>query len=366
MPANDLLYQIALTRIPSIGNVLGRALIEKFEDAHQIFKASKKDLAATEKLGEARAAHIKNFNNFDEVEREMAFIEKQKIKTLFFPDTDYPKRLRNCYDSPILLYYKGTADLNADKIVSVVGTRNNSDYGKQICEQLIQDIAAENVLIISGLAFGIDTIAHKSALKNNLQTIGVVAHGLDRIYPSQNTMLAGQMLQHGGLLTEYGYGTLPDRHNFPGRNRIVAGICDALILVESSEKGGSLITADLANGYNKDVFAFPGRITDSRSEGCNQAIKNNKASMITGSKDLLEMMNWIPKKIQPKKQRELFVQLSEQEHKIYEALKERENVHIDEIYALTHLSSSAAASALLTMEMQNLIASLPGKLYRLV
>ena len=271
----------------------------------------------------------------------------------------------NCYDSPTLLYYKGNADLNASKIISIVGTRNNSDYGKVTCENLLQDLAEEDVLVISGLAFGIDTIAHKASLKNKLKTVGVLAHGLDKIYPAQNKSLAKEMLTHGGLLTDFRSGTKPDRQNFPSRNRIVAGICDALIVIESSIKGGSLISAELANSYNKDVFAIPGRVNDSRSEGCNYLIKNNKSLLITCADDLLHIMNWkeAPKKI--KKQRELFIELTPEEKIITDILSQRESIQIDELYFKSGLSSSAAANALLMLEMQGVVSCLPGKIFKL-
>ena len=278
---NDLLYQIALTLVPNIGDVHAKILATHFGDASSIFNAKKKELESIEGIGTVRASAIKSFNNFASCEKEMEFIEQYKITPLFITDKDYPKRLLNCYDSPALLFYKGNTDLNISKIISVVGTRNNNDYGKAACEKLIDDLSNENILIVSGLAFGIDTIAHKTAVKNNLPTIGVLAHGLDRIYPPQNKTLAKQMVENGGLLTEFLSNTIPDKQNFPKRNRIVAGMCDAVIVIESSKKGGSLITAELGNSYNKDVFAIPGRIYDSKSEGCNYLIKNNKASLIT-------------------------------------------------------------------------------------
>ena len=291
---NDLLYRIALPLVPNIGDVHAKALINIYGDAGSVFKARKKDLENIEGIGTIRAKSIKDYNSFQSSEDEIKFIEKYKIDPLFITDKNYPQRLLNCYDSPLLLYYRGTANLNCTRIVSIVGTRNNSDYGKAVTEKLVEDLATENILIISGLAFGIDTIAHKSALKNNLPTVGVLAHGLDMIYPAQNKSLARQMTEKGGLLTDFRSNTNPDKQNFPRRNRIVAGICDALVVIESSAKGGSLITASLGNGYNKDVFAIPGRANDTKSEGCNYLIKNNKASLITGAGDLVEMMLWKP------------------------------------------------------------------------
>ncbi|WP_462250406.1 DNA-processing protein DprA [Ferruginibacter sp.] len=364
---NDLIYQIALTLIPNIGDVHAKALVNIYGDAQSIFKAKKKELEAIEGIGTVRANSIKAFADFTSSEAEIKFIEKYKIAPLFLTDKNYPQRLLNCYDSPVILYYRGNADLNTAKIISIVGTRNCSEYGKTITEKLIADFTEQNILVVSGLAFGIDTIAHKAALKNNLQTVGVLAHGLDRIYPTQNKTLAKQMTEQGGLLTDFISNTNPDKQNFPKRNRIVAGICDALIVIESGKKGGSLITAELGNGYNKDVFAVPGKITDTKSEGCNYLIKQNKASLITCANDLVELMNWDPKeKNQQKKQRELFIELTPDEKIIVDILQQRENIQIDELYFKSGLSSSAVATALLMLEMQNVVASLPGKVYKMI
>ena len=364
---NDLLYQIALTLVPNIGDVHAKALVNIYGDAQSIFKAKRKELESIEGIGTIRASSIKAFQNFQSSEDEIAFIEKYKITPLFITDKNYPQRLLNCYDSPALLYYRGNADLNTSKIIAVVGTRNNSDYGKTVCEKIMEDLASENILVVSGLAFGIDTIAHKAALKNNLQTIAVLAHGLDRIYPAQNKTLAKQMIEHGGLLTEFISHTNPDKQNFPKRNRIVAGISDAVIIMETGKKGGSLITAELGNNYNKDVFAIPGRVNDSKSEGCNYLIKNNKAALINGADDLLEMMNWKPvDKPAVKKQRELFIELTPDEKIVVAILQQQEAVHIDEMYFKSGLSSSAVAAALLMLEMQGVVASMPGKLYKLI
>lgn len=364
--SNALLYRIALTLVPHIGDRRARALINVFGDAAAVFAARKKDLERVEGIGSAGAKSIRDFSDFARAEAEAAFIEKYKITPLFITDPAYPQRLLNCYDSPILLYYRGNADLNHHRILSVVGTRNNSDYGKKGCEDFIEALKKEDILVVSGLAFGIDTIAHKTALKQQLPTVGVLAHGLDMIYPPQNKSLAKQMTANGGLLTEFPGNSNPDKTNFPRRNRIVAGICDALLVVESSKKGGSLITAELGNGYNKDVFAIPGRINDSKSEGCNYLIKSNKASLVTHAGDLLEMMNW--KQIPDKKgavQKSLFIELSADEKAITGILQKKEMVHIDELYFQSGLSSSGVAAALLMLEMQGIVTALPGKMFRL-
>ncbi|MEO7961553.1 MAG: DNA-processing protein DprA [Ginsengibacter sp.] len=364
--SQDLLYQIALTLVPNIGDVHAKALVTYFGDAQSIFKARLSELEGLEGMGKVRAASVKKFQDFATAEKEIAFVEKFKIIPLFLTDAEYPQRLLNCFDSPTLLYYRGKADLNNQKIVAIVGTRNHDEYGKNICEQFIEELSSENVLIVSGLAFGIDSIAHKLSLKYNLQTVGVLGHGLDMIYPSQNASLAKQMSVQGGLLTEFRSGTKPDRQNFPLRNRIVAGISDAIVVVETGIKGGSLITAELGNGYNRDVFSFPGRITDAKSAGCNYLIKNNKAALITSGNDLLENMGWKQTlAAKPKKQKQLFIELTDEQKVIVSILQSEEQIHIDELYIRSKLTSSGVAAALLMLEMEGIVLSLPGKIYKL-
>jgi DNA processing protein len=265
-----------------------------------------------------------------------------------------------------MLYYKGNTDLNSSKIIAIVGTRNNNEYGKTICEKLIEEFAGEEIIIVSSLAFGIDSIAHKASIKNEMKTIGVLAHGLDMVYTSQNAGLAKQMIKNGGLLTEFRSCTKPDRQNFPSRNRIVAGISDAIIIVETGIKDGSLITAELGNSYNKDEFAFPGRINDTKSEGCNFLIKNSKAALFTCDDDILENMGWKKKKeISLKKQRELFIELTPDKKIVVNILQQQEQVHIDELFLKSKLTSSAVAAALLMLKMQGVITSLPSKIYKM-
>jgi len=365
--SNELLYQLALTLVPNIGDVQAKVLLQHFGDASSIFQAKQTELDKIEGIGLIRAKSIKQFTDFHLAEAEMKFIEKYKIKTLFLTDNDYPQRLLNCYDSPTLLFYKGAADLNASKIVGIVGTRNYTDYGKQFTEDFVKDLSEQQVSIVSGLALGIDSFAHKAALKNNLPTVGVVAHGLDKIYPSLNTNLAKDMIQHdGGLLSEFFSGTKPDKHNFPLRNRIVAALCDAVVVIETNIKGGSMITAKLADAYNRDVFAVPGRTTDSKSSGCNYLIKNNKAILLTDADELSDVMGWKEKKQKPKKQKELFIELSADEQQIVQLLQQKESVHIDEINISSGLNSSAIAAAILNLELQGVVSSMPGKLYKLL
>lgn len=364
----DLLFQLALTQVPNIGCVHAKILTEHFGTAEKIFNAKKSTLEKIEGIGEVRANSIKQFSAFKEQEDEIDFIEKYKIKPLFLADKEYPQRLLNCYDPPTLLFYRGTANLNTSKIISVIGTRSNSDYGKMITEKIMEDIAPLEPLIVSGLAYGIDAIAHKYAVKHQLPTVAVLAHGLDTIYPSQHKSLAKDMIAgNGGLLTEFRKETKPDKHNFPTRNRIVAGMCDATIVIETGKKGGSMITANLANSYNRDVFAVPGKTTDAKSEGCNYLIQNNKAVLITSGTDVIEQMGWQSKQKNTKaRQKELFIELSEDEKLVYQLLLKKENMHIDEINLHCSVSSSAIAAALLSLELQGIVQSLPGKLYALI
>ena len=365
---SELLYQLALTLIPNIGPVQAKILLQHC-NAEEIFHAKKSYLEKIEGIGPVRAASIAAFKDFSKAEEEIKFIEKYKINPLFLTDKDYPKRLLNCYDSPTLLFYKGTADLNAAKIVSIIGTRSNTDYAKQVTEKLVKELAAQNVTVVSGLAFGADSIAHKAAVKNNLPTVGVLAHGLDQIYPAEHTGLAKDMIKHnGGLLTEFRSKSKPDKHNFPTRNRIVAGMSDATIVIETGLKGGSMITAELANSYNKDVFAIPGKVTDAKSIGCNYLIKNNKAMLLTDAAELIQVMQWEDKaksKKEKRSQRELFIEMTADEKIVVAILREKETVHIDEINGKSELSSSAVAAAILNMELQGVISSKPGKMYSL-
>ena len=362
---NDLIFQLALTRVPHIGHIHAKTLTSVFGSAEAIFKTTKSKLEKVDGIGQVRASSIKSFSDFKSCEHEIHFTEKHHIKTIFINDDEYPKRLLNCSDSPVLLYFKGNTSLNNSRFVSIVGTRANTDYGRTICEQFIDELKSYNITVISGLAYGIDTIAHKSALKYNIPTIGILAHGLDRIYPYANKIMAKQMIEIGGLLTEYPSGTNPDKQNFPERNRITAGICDALVVIETGKSGGSLITAEIANSYNKDVFAIPGRISDPKSEGCNQLIKNNKACLISSAEDLVNLMGWNEKKSSQKpRQRLLFNDLNNEELLLLKIIEEASETDIDTLTFKSGLSHSSIAVTLLSLEMNGLIKSLPGKRFK--
>lgn len=361
----NLKYKIALTLIPNIGDVLAKRLVAYCGSPQAVFEEKKSSLEKIPGIGEAYSASVVNHSVFNRAEEEIIFIEKNNISPLFYLDSDYPKRLTHCEDSPVMLYYKGKADLNAAKIVSIVGTREATEYGKKICEKLIADLAAHNVLIVSGLAYGIDIHAHKAALENSLPTVCTLAHGLDRIYPAVHQSTAHKMLDKGGWLTDFTSNTTPDRENFPRRNRIVAGISDATIVIESKKSGGSLITADIANSYNRDVFAFPGKIDDVCSEGCNNLIKQNKAALIQSAADLIYILGWEQSKTKKVIQKQLFVDLTAEEELLINALKGKASVTIDDLCFASKLPMSKVSALLLTLEFSGVVKSLPGKAYGL-
>jgi DNA processing protein len=363
---SDLLFQLALTEVPHIGHVHAKILSEHFGSAENIFKAKSRDLERIEGIGEVRARSIKSFRGFPAAEKEIKFIKKYGIRSMYLTEPAYPRRLLNCADPPTILFYKGTADLNSGRMVAIVGTRNNTDYGKSFTEKLVKKLADCNCIIVSGLAFGIDSIAHRCALKHDVATIGVVGHGLDTIYPGQNSNLAKQMIANGGLLTEFRSKTPPDKHNFPARNRVVAGLTDATIIVESSVKGGSMITAELAADYNRDVFAVPGRTIDPKSGGCNKLISENKAALLTDPEQFIETMGWTAhKRTASPRQKEMFVELSEEEKKIVELLRGNERLSTDDLHIKAGVSASTLASVVLNLEMQGILKALPGSRYML-
>ncbi|XZF15138.1 DNA-processing protein DprA [Chitinophagaceae bacterium MMS25-I14] len=353
--------------IQGIGPKLAVALLEHFGTPEEVIKAPVKELRLVPGMGDIKAKACKEPIVMQQAEEELAFVRKHNIDILFINDENYPQRLRGCNDAPVLLYRKGNANLDAGRIVSVIGTRRNTEYGQRMTEELIEGLRdVPDLLVVSGLAHGIDTIAHKASLAAGLPTVGVLGHGIDRIYPADNKQLANEMAAKGGILTEFPHGTKPDKTNFPVRNRIVAGLCDVTVVVESNRKGGAIITAYLASSYGREVAAFPGRVNDSRSEGCNELIQRNLASLITGAEDLQRLMNW--GNIKPKKtipQQLMFV-LSGEEQSIMKMLQQKEAVHSDELLHHSGLSDSALAITLLQLEMQGLIKTLPGKMYRAI
>jgi len=361
----SLVHKIALTLIKGVGPMLSKNLLLHFGSAEAVFSASKKEIMAIEGIGVKIAETVLHNNALAKAEEQLAFIRKHHIQVLFYSDANYPKRLRNCYDAPLLLYYKGTADLNHPRIVSIVGTRNATPYGKLLCKQLAEVLKPYQVLIVSGLALGIDAAAHKESVHCNIPTIGVLGHGLDRIYPAAHQELARKMAKNGGLLSEFLPGTNPDRENFPKRNRIIAGIADVTIVIEASIKGGALITAELANSYCRDVYAFPGRTTDEFSEGCNFLVKTNRAGLINHPRDLIYYLGWDDEKVvEIPVQPELPLHLTNDEQQIVDILK-IDQASIDELALKVNLPQSKLVIVLLTLEMKGILISLPGKIYKL-
>lgn len=360
------LHKIALTFIKSIGPVTAKNLLAYCGSAENIFSANKKQLLQIPGVGEKTIEAIRGTDALARARQELDFIEKHGIEVLFFSDEKYPKRLKNCIDSPILLYAKGTVDFNQQRIISVVGTRNATSYGKNLCKELCEVLAPYNVLIVSGLAYGIDVTTHKECLANQIPTVGVLGHGLDRMYPKIHKTVAQKMVLNGGLLTEFPILTNPDRPNFPQRNRIIAGIADATVVVEASIKGGALITAEIANSYNKDVYAFPGRTNDVFSEGCNFLIKTNRAGLINNANDLIYYLGWDAeiKVKQNMPQTTLQLNLTPNEQRVIDALKNGQ-LSIDELSLQLNIQQSKLAIVILTLEMQGIIVSLPGKIYKL-
>ena len=302
-----------------------------------------------------------------QAEKEVDFIIKNDICAISYDDDNYPANLADCIDAPVILFKKGNANLNSDKILAVVGTRRSTKYGEELCERLVADFKEQcpDAVIISGLAYGIDVSAHKASLNNNISTVGVLAHGLDRIYPDSHYHIARQMINNGALLSEYISGTTPEKGNFLARNRIIAGIANATLIVESSEKGGAMVTAGIASSYCRDLFAFPGRISDSRSKGCNNLIRDNKAALVTSGSDIIRMMNWADETLVQNKQLTIDFDLSDEEKAIFDILEKKGSLHITQLSVDLDISVIRLNSVLLDMEFQNIVKSMPGAMYRL-
>lgn len=364
------LYEVALTFIPQIGDKNARALFNYFGSAKAVFEAPRPELLAIDGLGPARVKSLLESRTdgalLRRAEAELLFAEKNGIRILPQHDSDYPARLRACDDAPFLLYAKGETKLNADRLVAVIGTRKPSDYGVQLTEELVSGLKSAGVTVVSGLAYGVDAVAHRQSVAQGLPTVGVLAHGLDRLYPDKNAALAREMLQSGGaLVTEFPHGTDLNPDFFPVRNRIVAGMSDVTVVVESDTKGGSMITAYLAHGYNREVVAFPGRVGDARAAGCNLLIRRTVAALITSAEDLLDTMGWSRQQIEKAVQNRLLLTFSDEEQKVVTALQQKEKTHADDLMLGTGLNASQLAATLLQLEMNGVVRSLPGKNYRL-
>ncbi len=364
---NLLKYKIALTMIPGVGGITAKKLISYCGGIDAVFLEKESSLLKIPGIGNHLARAILSFKDFNRVEKEIRFIEKNNIEVFFYTEKSYPARLKHCEDGPVLLFYKGKADLNKQKVLAVVGTRSITEYGKEKCNEIIEGITKHDPLIVSGLAYGVDAKAHKAALDNNLQTVGVLGHGLDRIYPPLNKPLARKMLeQKGGLLSDFTSETQPDRENFPKRNRIIAGLVDAIIVIEAAKTGGALITANIANSYNRDVFAVPGRTKDTYSQGCNHLIKIHKANLIESAADIEYIMQWESEPSKAKnKQQQLFIELEPDEKIITDLMAENGEASFDYLVSKSGFSFSKTSSVLLNLEFKGAVRTLPGKIFRL-
>ncbi len=359
------MYQIALTLLPKVGDVSAKKLIAYCGGAEAVFKEPKKNLLLIPGIGSVIANSIVSQDLLSVAEFEMTFMDQNNIKPIYFLDDDYSFRLKQCGDAPILLYTQGTIDLNAKKIISIVGTRRATDYGKHSTERLIEGLSDfDDVLVVSGLAYGIDIAAHKACLKYNVPTLAVLAHGLDRIYPQLHSQVSKEIQKQGGLISDFMSGTPPNRENFPKRNRIIAGLADATLVVEARKKGGALITADIANSYSRDVFAVPGRVGDKNSEGCNNLIRRNQAALVQSSVDIGYLMNWdkeVPKN--EGKQVSLFLDLDKDEQEVMGILASKEKLNLDLIALHAKLSIPRIMQVLLQLELKGFVRTLPGNLY---
>ncbi len=363
----DLLYQIALTFVPRIGDKLAKTLIAHCGSAEAVFRESEKNLLKIPGVGKVAAQKVAGQSVLSRAEEELQFIEKEKVTPLWYLDEAYPRRLKMCEDGPVILYKKGNADLNKRQVIAIVGSRKATDYGKSFCENFIQDLKPFNPLIISGLAYGIDIAAHRAAVKNGIPTAAVLAHGLDLLYPSLHQKTAQQMIENGGLLSDYPSGTKMNPDYFPARNRIVAGISDAIIVVEAAKKGGALITANISNTYNRDVFAVPGRLGDSYSEGTNWLIKTNKAALLQSAEDLKYILGWEEQgSADAQQQTQLFVELEGVEKQVYEMLRDHPSgMEIDLLCQRASKPMGKILPHLMKLEIKGLVKNLPGKVYKL-
>ena len=357
-------YQIALTLLKGIGPKKAKLLLSKLDSIESIFNDSYSKISGLTGIG---INLLKQMDRKDALAKSISYQDyftKNGIQTHFYTEKNYPRRLKQCADAPLLLFSKGNMDFNASKLVSVVGTRNASEYGKSICEELINGFVGKDIVVISGMAYGIDICVHQLCVKHHIPTIGVLGHGLDRIYPSIHKGTANKMILNGGLLTEFLPGTNPDRENFPMRNRIVAGMSDATIVVESKDSGGSLITAELANDYSRDVFAYPGNVGQIYSKGCNALIARQKAHLITNSADFLKLMHW-EEESKTTVQTQLFIDLTPEELSIINLFKTESELNIDVISMKSNLPISKTNVLMFNLELSGIVKSLPGKMYRM-
>lgn len=366
MEPDQLLYTLALQHVPNLGDSTAKKLIRHFGSAENVFKAKKSSLLKIDGIGKTRISEIENPMHLKEAEKELGFIHKNKISVSYFKEDSYPEKLKHCQDSPLLLFSRGTINLNRKRILSIVGTRQISSHGISFCEQLIEDLAPLEPVIISGFAYGTDITAHKAAIRNNLQTVACLAHGLNQIYPKAHKRYMTEMEENGGFFTDFWSTDTFDRNNFLKRNRIIAGLSEATVVIESAEKGGALVTADIANSYDREVFAVPGRPGDKSSIGCNELIKSQNARVLTSAADIAYMLNWRNNENDLKPvQKRLFIDLGAEEQLLYDQLQLQGKTELDLLALQCKIPTFKTASLLLSMELKGAVRPLPGKLFEI-
>lgn len=365
MNRSELDYRLALSLVHGIGSKRARRLVHLLGSAQAVMTSTAKALRQIENVGEVQAKAISSFDDWTQVDANLKAIQTNNWTVLCTADEDYPKRLLQVDVPPFLLYYDGAADLNAQRIISIVGTRSITKHGKAICERIVEELAAYDVTIISGLAYGVDVTAHRTSLKYGIPTIGCLGHGLDTIYPAAHKDIANDMRTQGGLLSRFPIQTRPDRERFPMRNELIAGMCDALLVIETATKGGSMITARMAIDRKRDLFAVPGRATDTYSAGCNLLIKEGHATLIESGYDMMSALGWKPSGEQSTEQATLFVDLDPTEQKIVDVLQEQKECAVDHLASQTGITSGRLAGILLSLELKGIVQPLPGSRYSL-
>lgn len=367
MNLEELLYALALQHVPKIGSITAKKLINHCGSPEAVLKEKPQNLLKINGIGKLVISDLFNPVHLKAAERELKFIAKENVSPIYFLDSDYPQRLTHCIDGPIVIFKTGNTQLKNQRIISVVGARKITVSGIAFCERLVEELKPFNPIIVSGFAYGTDITAHKAAIKNKLQTIGCLAHGLNQIYPKVHKRYMRDVEENGGFITDFWSDSVFDRNNFLKRNRIIAGLSEATIVIESAEKGGSLVTADIANSYNRDVFAVPGRISDSQSVGCNNLIKFQKAHLLSNPMDIPYLLNWQLEEVRaPVVQKQLFVELSDEEKVIYNYLKTEEKQVLDTIALNCKMPTFKTAGILLNMELKGVVRPLPGKLFEII
>lgn len=366
MNSEELIYVLALQHIPNLGDTTAKKLIRHFGKAENIFREKKTSLLKIAGIGKNRIEGIHDSKNLKAAEEELKFIEENNIQCHYFQDSNYPEKLKHCIDGPILIFSRGNINLHKGRILSIVGTRQITAHGISFCENLIQDMAVLDPVIVSGFAYGVDITAQKAAIKHGLQTVGCLAHGLNQIYPKSHRKYMPQVEENGGFITDFWSTDKFERNNFLKRNRIIAGLSEATIVIESAEKGGSLVTADIAGSYDREVFAVPGRPSDKYSTGCNNLIKAQKAHVLTSAADIAYILNWELDEKEQVVQKKLFIELEEDEQKLYNFLSERGKTELDLLALNCKFPTFKTASLLLNMELKGVVRPLPGKLFEVV